>query len=188
MNTYVATTGRKRLIEIFSAGCSVCEDAVKLVQQVACDSCEIQVLDMSKAVVTERAKGLGIRSVPAIVVTSTKLAECCAKGAGPDEATLRAAGVGEPLSEGVRKRVVEIFSAGCAVCEEAISLVNKISCDSCEVRVLDMNQKEISDLARQLGVRRVPAVAVTSSRFAQCCAGRGPEATALQAAGIGQPI
>jgi hypothetical protein len=36
---------------------------------------------------------LGIRSVPAVVING-KLADCCA-GRGPEEAVLRAAGVGQ---------------------------------------------------------------------------------------------
>ena len=50
---------------------------------------------MHDAQVAERAKGMGIRTVPAVVVDG-KLAACCAE-AGPDEATLRAAGVGQPI-------------------------------------------------------------------------------------------
>jgi glutaredoxin 3 len=45
--------------------------------------------------VAERAKEAGIRSVPAIVIDS-KLADCCV-GRGPDESTLRAAGLGVAL-------------------------------------------------------------------------------------------
>src|SRR5262245_22782660 len=44
--------------------------------------------------VAERAKGLGIRSIPAVVIEG-KLAGCCA-GGGVDEAILRAAGLGTP--------------------------------------------------------------------------------------------
>jgi glutaredoxin 3 len=86
----------KRTIEIFSAGCPACEEAVELVTRVACPSCEVTVLDMKHPDVTRRAKGIGIRSVPAIVIDG-RLADCCA-GRGPDEHTLRAAGLGQPLS------------------------------------------------------------------------------------------
>lgn len=51
---------------------------------------EISVLDMNDAAVAARAKKLGIRSVPTVVIDG-KLADCCA-GRGPAEATLRAAG------------------------------------------------------------------------------------------------
>jgi len=33
------------------------------------------------------------------------------------------------------KRKVEIFSAGCPVCEEAVSVVKRMACSSCEVTV-----------------------------------------------------
>jgi glutaredoxin 3 len=85
----------KRTIEIFSAGCPACEDTIELVNRVACASCEVTVLDMNNSDVASRARRLGIRSVPAVVING-QLAECCA-GRGPDEPTLRAAGLGQPL-------------------------------------------------------------------------------------------
>ena len=85
----------KRKIEIFSAGCPVCRETIDLVNRLACASCEVSVLNMNDPDAESRAKDLGIRSVPAVVVDG-KLAECCA-GRGPDEATLRAAGIGQPL-------------------------------------------------------------------------------------------
>ena len=86
----------KRKIEVFSAGCPVCDDTVNLVNKTACPSCEVSILDMKNPEVAERAKSLGIRSVPAVVIDG-KLADCCS-GRGPDEATLKAAGLGNPLS------------------------------------------------------------------------------------------
>ncbi len=82
----------KRRVEIFSAGCTACEETIELVNRIACDSCDVQVLDMNQPEVTERAKTLGIRSVPAVVIDG-KLADCCT-GRGPDEASLRAVGIG----------------------------------------------------------------------------------------------
>lgn len=86
---------KKRSIEVFSAGCPACQETIDLVNQVACPSCEISVLDMNDAAVAARARTLGIRSVPAVVIDG-QLADCCS-GRGPDEATLRAAGLGRPL-------------------------------------------------------------------------------------------
>lgn len=86
----------KRKIEVFSAGCLACQETIDLVNQVACPSCEVSILDLNDAAVASRAKGLGIRSVPAIVIDG-KLADCC-MGRGPDEATLRAAGLGQPVA------------------------------------------------------------------------------------------
>jgi glutaredoxin 3 len=85
----------KRKIEVFNAGCAACEDTLALVNRVACPSCEVTVLDMHNPDMASRAKRLGIRSVPAVVING-QLAECCA-GRGPDEPTLRAAGLGQPL-------------------------------------------------------------------------------------------
>jgi len=85
------------------------------------------------------------------------------------------------------KRKIEVFSAGCPVCKETVDLVNRIKCDSCEVTVLDMHDPNVSDRAKALGIRSVPAV-VVDGKIAHCCAGRGPDEAALRAAGVGQPI
>ncbi len=85
-----------RTIEIFSAGCPVCEATVQLVNRIACPPCDVTVIDMGDAQVASRADQLGIRSVPAVLIDG-ELADCCA-GRGPDEASLRAAGLGQPLS------------------------------------------------------------------------------------------
>ena len=58
----------KRRIGIFSAGCSVCDETITLVKQIACPSCEIEVLSLREAEVAARAKQYGINSVPAVIV------------------------------------------------------------------------------------------------------------------------
>ena len=85
----------KRMVEVFSAGCAVCDETIAMVKRAACPSCEVTVLDMQDPEVARRARSLGIRSVPAVVIDGT-LAACCS-GRGPDEATLRAAGLGQAL-------------------------------------------------------------------------------------------
>ena len=85
-------------------------------------------------------------------------------------------------------RKVEIFSAGCFVCGETVELVKRISCPSCEVSVLNMNdQQEVAERARSLRIRSVPAV-VVDGKLASCCAGRGPNESELRAAGIGHQL
>ena len=79
----------KREVEVFSAGCSACEETIALVNEIACPSCGIEVLDMRDATVAARAEALGIRSVPAVVIDG-QLASCCS-GRGVDLDTLRAA-------------------------------------------------------------------------------------------------
>lgn len=82
----------KRKVEVFSAGCQACAETVELVKAIACPSCEVVVHDMHDIAVAKRAKEVGIRSVPAVVING-ELASCCA-GRGVDEASLRAAGLG----------------------------------------------------------------------------------------------
>ena len=66
-----------------------------MIKRMACPSCEVTILDMRDPDIARRAKSLGIRAVPAVVIDGT-LADCCA-GRGPDAATLRAAGLGQPI-------------------------------------------------------------------------------------------
>jgi glutaredoxin len=82
----------KRTIEVFSAGCPCCDDAVKLVQSIACPSCDVRVLDMRTDVAAQaKARQYGVRRVPAVVVNGV-LADCCHGSVDADK--LRAAGVG----------------------------------------------------------------------------------------------
>jgi glutaredoxin len=85
-------TTKKRKIEIFTAGCPACQETIDLVNKIACPSCEVSILDMKNSATAKRAKSLGIRSVPAVVIDG-QLASCCT-GRGVDEGSLRAAGVG----------------------------------------------------------------------------------------------
>lgn len=87
--------GSKRKIEVFSAGCAACDETVAMVRRIACASCCIEVLDMHDPAVAAKAKSCGIHAVPSVVIDG-RLAACCA-GPGPDETSLRAAGIGVPL-------------------------------------------------------------------------------------------
>lgn len=86
----------QRNIEVFSAGCPACNDVIEMVNNMVCQSCSVTVLDIKDKDVATRARELGIRSVPAVVIDG-KLADCCASR-GVDEATLRKAGVGQPIA------------------------------------------------------------------------------------------
>lgn len=82
------------------------------------------------------------------------------------------------------KRKVEIFTAGCPACDDAVQLVRSLACADCEITIHDMNDPAVAARARKLGIRTVPAV-VVEGQIAACCAGSGPTETALRAAGIG---
>ncbi len=86
----------KQKVEVFSSGCPVCNEAAELINRLACDECEVSVLDMHDTQVANRAKELGVQSVPAIVLDGA-LASCCT-GGGVNESSLRAAGLLCPVS------------------------------------------------------------------------------------------
>jgi len=85
------------------------------------------------------------------------------------------------------KRKVEVFSAGCATCQEAVEIVKQAACPSCDVIVLDMHDSEVAKRAKALGVRSVPAVAI-DGKLAECCTDRGVDMQVLRAAGLGRPL
>lgn len=86
-----------------------------------------------------------------------------------------------------KNRKIEIFSAGCQVCEDAIREIKNAACPSCDVQVLDMKSPEAQRRAADLGVGSVPAVAI-DGRLADCCTTRGVDLGVLRAAGLGQAI
>ncbi len=76
------------------------------------------------------------------------------------------------------KRSVEVFTAGCPLCDETVKLVRELACSNCDVQVWDLRTgcatDECLEKAAQYGIHRVPAVVVnanwqsaarTSSRF-----------------------
>ncbi len=83
-------------IEVFSAGCPMCEDAIALVEQLAGDA-HVTIHDIRNRVAVSEAYRLGVRSLPAVVIDG-RLISC--EGGGVDEAALRAAGLGEPARVG----------------------------------------------------------------------------------------
>jgi len=86
-----------------------------------------------------------------------------------------------------QKRKIEIFSAGCAACEDTIALIKDRACPSCEIVVLDMKDVSVAARGKDLGIRSVPAV-VIDNKLADCCTGRGPDIAALESAGLGQAL
>lgn len=85
------------------------------------------------------------------------------------------------------KRKIEVFSAGCAACDDTIQLIHSIACESCEVSVLDMKDPGVAARANAMGIRSIPAI-VVGGQLAGCCADRGPQVDDLRAAGIGRPL
>jgi len=84
------------------------------------------------------------------------------------------------------KRLVEVFTAGCSVCEGAVQQVENLACDNCKVVVYDLNKKcdtlECEEKAKKYGVKSVPAVAINGKLVSK----NGIDTEALKAAGLGQ--
>jgi len=87
----------KRKVEVFTSGCFLCEETVKLVRELTCPNCEVTVYDISEPCESkeciDKARAYGITSVPTVVVDG-KIAECCKRGK-PDKGALIAAGIGK---------------------------------------------------------------------------------------------
>lgn len=88
------------------------------------------------------------------------------------------------------QRQVEIFVAGCPRCDEAVNLVQQMSCTACQIQVWDVRSEQITATAHQkledYGIHRLPAV-VVDGELVDCCRQQQPiSRDALAAAGIGQ--
>lgn len=92
-------TDQKRKVEVFTAGCPVCDPTVKKVRELACPSCDIHIHDLNKGCETDEcrveAQKYGLKTVPAVVVDG-KICSCC-ENQGPNKEDLQAAGIGVPL-------------------------------------------------------------------------------------------
>jgi glutaredoxin len=86
----------RRRVEVFTAGCPVCEPAVRVVQELACPDCDVTVHDLREQAASEQAQRYGISRVPTVVVDGT-VAGCC-QASGVDREVLQAAGIGQRLS------------------------------------------------------------------------------------------
>jgi hypothetical protein len=72
----------------------------------------------------------------------------------------------------IMKRSVEVFTAGCPLCDPVVQMVKDTSSDNCEVTVYDLvaqcDDKICLDKVEQYGIKNVPAVAV-DGRLLDCC-------------------
>lgn len=82
-------------------------------------------------------------------------------------------------------RTVEVFTAGCPACDSLVQLVQTIACPSCDISILSMHDKQVSERALALGIRTIPAV-VINGELAPCCTGGGYNEATLRSMGIGQ--
>lgn len=76
-------------IEVFSAGCPNCESAERMVRDMACPECSVEVVPMQTPDGHLRATSYGVRRAPAVAVNGV-LAACC-RGEMPSRLALETA-------------------------------------------------------------------------------------------------
>lgn len=85
-------------------------------------------------------------------------------------------------------RKVEVFIAGCPICDETVKLINEIKCCCCDVKVYDIKQqcdtKECLNKADEYGIKSVPTIVVDGKIAIE---GK-PTIEELKAVGIGVEI
>lgn len=91
--------------------------------------------------------------------------------------------------ENLNKRTIEVFTAGCQVCQPTVDLVKSMACSSCEVIVYDLSNpcetKVCQEKVKTYGIKRLPAIAV-NGRLLSCCENKEISAEELVNAGKGQ--
>ncbi len=87
------------------------------------------------------------------------------------------------------KRKVEVFTSGCYLCKETVSLVKELACSNCEVTVYDISEpcesKECIEKTKAYGITSVPVV-VVDGKIAECCKRGKLDRESLVKAGIGE--
>jgi protein-disulfide isomerase len=82
---------KKRQVEIFTGNCPLCDETVRMVQELACPTCEVSVYNLREDL--EKAQQYGVNAVPAIAINGTLVLT-----GQPSRAQLQAIGVDQPLS------------------------------------------------------------------------------------------
>ncbi|WP_339840212.1 thioredoxin family protein [uncultured Maribacter sp.] len=87
----------KRQVEIFSANCPVCDPVVQMINELACDQCEVTIYDLVKQcddkTCLSKMYDYGIHKIPAVAVDG-KLLDCC-KDPAITKGKLIEAGIGQ---------------------------------------------------------------------------------------------
>lgn len=89
----------------------------------------------------------------------------------------------------LNKRTIEVFTAGCLVCQPTVDFVKSMACSSCEVVIYDLSNpsetKVCQDKVKKYGIKRLPAIAV-NGKLLSCYEDEEISAEELVNAGIGE--
>ena len=87
------------------------------------------------------------------------------------------------------KKQIEIFTAGCPVCEPVVALVKETACQNCEITIHNLSDQCESKICiskmEEYKVKRLPAIAV-DGKLLGCCKNIEITKEDLVNAGIGQ--
>jgi Thioredoxin domain len=86
------------------------------------------------------------------------------------------------------KRQIEIFTAGCPVCEPVVALVKETASENCEITIHNLSEQCENKICvtrmEEYGVTRLPAIAV-NGKLIDCCKNKEITKSDLVKAGIG---
>ena len=83
-------------------------------------------------------------------------------------------------------RKIEIFTAGCPVCDEQVTKVKEAACSSCEIEVLNVKESEEAlKKSKSYNINSLPSV-VVDGVLAQCCSNRVIDIDVLKSLGLGK--
>ncbi len=83
-------------------------------------------------------------------------------------------------------RKIEIFTAGCPVCDEQVTKIKEAACSCCEIEVLNVKDStEALKKSKTYKINSLPSV-VIDGMLAQCCSNRGIDLEVLQSLGLGK--
>lgn len=85
-------------------------------------------------------------------------------------------------------RKIEIYTAGCPVCDEQITKIREAACSNCDIEVLNVKDNSIAlEKSKAYGINSLPSV-VIDGVLAQCCSNRGINIDILKTLGLGKNI
>jgi len=58
------------------------------------------------------------------------------------------------------ERQIEVYSAGCPLCQEMIDIITLGKCGKCKIQVHNVNNPEVRKEMNKLGIRAVPAAVI----------------------------
>lgn len=80
----------KRQIEIFTASCPLCDETVRMVQELICPSCEVSVYNLQDE--PQKIEQYRVSAVPAIAINGTLVLT-----GKPNREQLQEIGIGQPI-------------------------------------------------------------------------------------------